>query len=97
MLTVFMKREFPIIRINAFDGDSLWDQLVIYFNARSTRNFDLDGDAYYLPTQNKELPIIYAKEGDAQASIVSRPAITADSVEISFGASFNSFSAFSLN
>lgn len=87
---VFMKREIPIIRINAFDGDSLWDQLVIYFNAHSTRNFDLDGDAYYLPTQNKELPIIYAKEGDAQASIVSRPAITADSVEISFGASFKS-------
>jgi hypothetical protein len=81
----FLKKEFETIRLNVFDQDSMWDQLVIYFHETSTRDFDLNGDAYYLPSQNEQVPVLYAIEGPSKASIVSRQANTTDSVQVVFG------------
>ncbi len=82
---VFMKTAPETIRLNIFDRDSLRDQLVIYVDEAASRSFDLAGDAYYFSSQNKQVPVFYAREGESRASIVARPLAITDSVIVTFG------------
>jgi CRISPR type III-B/RAMP module RAMP protein Cmr1 len=85
----FMKQEYPIVRLDVIDADSIADQLVIYFDESTSRQFDLVGDAYYLPSMRKDAPRFYALEGNSKASIVGRPVDVTDSVQVVFGSTKN--------
>jgi hypothetical protein len=77
-----MKREYPTIRLNIGDASNKSDQLVLYFNENATREFDYNGDAYFLRSQNENAFSFYGKEGQSIASIISRKENQKDSVEI---------------
>jgi hypothetical protein len=86
----FLKKNYDLFRLNAFDQDSLTDQLVIYLTEEGTRNFDLNADGYYLASQNAVPPKFFAMEGNAKASIVGRQATTTtDSVDVVFKSTKN--------
>ncbi|MCT4622157.1 MAG: hypothetical protein N4A46_00945, partial [Schleiferiaceae bacterium] len=79
---LFMKREYPTIRLNIGDASNKSDQLVLYFNENASREFDYYGDAYFLRSQNENAFSFYGKEGQSKASIISRKENQKDSVEI---------------
>ena len=81
----FMKKRPELIRLNVFDQDSLWDQLVVYFDLGKTREFDDVGDAYFLRSQRETTPIFYGMEGGSKASIIGRPLNETDSIQVVFG------------
>jgi len=81
---VFMKKNFDLLRLNVFDADSAWDQLVVYYEPMATNGFDLSGDGYYLTPQNKNTPVFYGTEGQSRASIISRESNTTDSIPVAF-------------
>ena len=81
----FMKKTPDVLRLNVFDKDSLWDQLVVYFDEGKTRNFDMVGDAYYMYAPDDHFPVFYALEDNISASMVGRQPDMTDSVEVVFG------------
>lgn len=85
----FMKSKPELFRLNVFDTDSLWDQIVVFFNRDATRGFDNVGDAYHLKSPNENVPSFYGLEGNSAASIIGRPATILDSVEISYASTKN--------
>ncbi len=85
----FMKQKPELFRLNVFDSDSLWDQIVVFFNRDATRGFDNVGDAYHLKSPNENVPSFYGLEGNSAASIIGRPATISDSVEISYASTKN--------
>ena len=85
----FMKQKPEVLRLNVFDQDSLWDQIVYYTKQGSTREFDNIGDAYFLKSPNKDAPSFYAMEGEMPASLVSRSFNITDSIEIAYASKKN--------
>lgn len=92
----FNKKQPDLLRLNVFDADSSWEQLVVYFDESTTSNFDNHADAYYLTPQNLKIPRFFAFEGGYKAAIVGRNPEISDSLVLSFS-SFNSSNLHHLN
>ena len=78
----FMKTTPDHFRLNVLDSEAGQCQMVVAFDASSTRGFDNIGDVYYLASQNESVPAFYGLEEGSKASIVSRPFVFTDSIDV---------------
>jgi hypothetical protein len=97
-LGTFMKKEFDLARIDVYDADSAWDQMVLYFDENGTPGLDNELDAYKMFGYEPLYPSLYSVTLDGNFSI---NALSLDnsshSVPVGFRSTKTGQKSFSLN
>lgn len=70
---IFMKKSHDLCRLNVFDTDSSWDQVVVYFKDGATTGFDTKADAFKLFSTLKNVPSLYAPIPGVNLAISALP------------------------
>ncbi len=70
----YMKKNYPILRLNVLDAQNGWDQVVVYLHPEGKLNFSEATDAYKMFSMDAKVPSLYLyKESEGPLSIKGLP------------------------